>query len=284
MLFQPEKPLWEEPRELLHLDKIRVIWSRIDGIETVTGSPSHHQLLIAGRGHRLFRQSKAILSKIRRHLDIPPSVWRDRQDFLERFAQSFLCRHGHCTVYVQLLPRRRTFRTLHLDGQRATTQSVMKPDFQYHAVCLGDQPLDLELGVRVDPDGLLMGGERDDLCDIDELWWTKIDVERCFARERVIETWFCLAYLWDRAQLMQGNVPSLNRFFDPVHKILYSALLSFTAITPSGRGAITHCCSLDPRCGSILDIRQSERSLAFQLRSAPHNHHGLGTLLFGREA
>jgi len=284
MQFEAEKRLWEEPDDLLRLDRIREIWSTIDGIEGECGSRRHHQLLIAGRGARLYKPGNIawLLEEVRRHLDIERSTWRHRRDFLGRFARSFLALHPHRAVYVQLLPRRKTFRILHVDGRRDTPQDVWEPDLQYHAACLGDHPLELEFGIRLDPEGMLMAGVRDGRAASDELWWTKVDVERRLAGERVVETWFCLAYELDSVRLKQVHVPILDRFFDPVNKIQGSPLLSFTAISNSGREAATHCCSLDPHMGTLLDIRQSERSLAYQLGSAPHNHNGLCTLLYGR--
>jgi hypothetical protein len=278
MPSSPDKPLWDDPQPLFGIDRIDDGWFAIDGIPTVAGSRKHHQLLVIGRGGRLGRQWKWLLETFRAFLDLDLGRWNYQKSFLREFAGVFLDRHRDRVVWVQVLPQRKTFQTLH-GASRHPHQTALAAEFQFHGVCLGDADLDLAYGLRIPGAGLLMGG-RPGAGPADELWWTKQDVRRVLRTGVVTETRFFLAHAdGDREFLRAGNVPALHGFFDEQAAAQVSALVSFCALSHSGRMVHSHCFSLHPESGVLLDIRQSKPPLAYHNTSAPHNEGGLKELL-----
>lgn len=276
----PSGPLWEIAEPLLRVDKLREGWFPIDGIPAVMGAATHQQWLVMGQADRLWRNIGWVLRSIRDHLGIDPGVWHHQRGFLLNFAGCFLQQKRGQLVWVQALPRRKTFRTPVADGESGRSQKlVYPPKYRFHAACINDSELDLAFNLRMPGRGMLLGAESPPDSD-QEPFWAAVTVSRSVPGGLPIrEEWFFAAYEQDRDRIMGGSVPILEQFFKD--QVQEAPIVSFCALDPAGIGLQAHCLSLHPQSGVILDIRQSRSYLEHHCRSAPHNHSGLGRLVFG---
>lgn len=285
----PDEPIWDRPTDLLALSRPRTNWCTIDGILPSTNSPGHHQLLVAASGRWLFKQRNWVLDEIRRHLDLDSFEWGFQLDFLAEFMGAFLHQYRDLSVTVQVLPRRRTFRT-HFDGprpsrgRRRSGQLLAAPEYGFRGEYIGEARLKLSYGLAISGRGLWMGAKPPAGDGREELWWTKIVATRWLGAECSSESWYCLATERDGNRIVcQASVPALEPYFDPTNQEQTAPLVSLCAISPRGERLQTHCVSLSPGIGRVLDIRQSRPSLRYHCQAAPHNHRGLKKLVWGND-
>ena len=243
---------------------------------------------LSARGRQVLRELDkefGLLYCIGDHLGFDVGDWNYSCRFISDFARAFLYQFKEWVVSVQILPCRKTFRTLFLKDNTNSAQKVVIPRFPFHAACAQSQELELAYGIQVPGANLFMGSEDDYEArntTLDEPFWTKVEVRRFVpgALENR-EYWFFIAYERDRQRIQAaGTVPVLERSFR--NDIQESPLVSFCAYDPSGTWLQSHCFSLDPISGKLLDLRQSRPSLEHHCRSAPHNHSGLGNLVCGK--
>lgn len=284
--WSPNEPVWRMPGALLTLDKIRWGWFPIDGITPIVGSSKHHQWLAVGKGSRIWKNIGWVFANIRNHLGIDRDNWRDQRAFLLNFTASLLSQYRNQIVSIQVLPQRKTFCTLFVDANPQPVQAqriIHSPRFEMHSACLNDSLLDFANGIRIPGEGLLMvapppKAEHEE----EEPFWTNLTVVRKIHGGMTnTEKWFFMAYAKDADRIKRlGTVPILESFFDQHEMIQSAPLVSFCGISPNGRILTSHCFSLHPESGMLLDVRQSRPTLEHHCRSAPHNESGLHRIVY----